>query len=376
MIYDQFDRNPGLRILFTVAVGFILIHGLRFTQPVLLPVATATFLAVICLPIVLWLSSRRVPLAISVVITVLAVAGGFGLLILVGSQQTPELRDRLVTLIEAALPQLGPWTAQIEDWVPLLDEGELRAFIEGEVNAEFLTGWVTDLTTWALSFLTSTFLVVLILVFALGEAAVLPRKLQLIAGGGVPLDERFRKIIAEVQGYLVIKTLISIATGVLLGLWAWFMGLDLPILLGLFASLLNYIPTIGSIIASVPALILAGIDIDPVTLEFAGMDFQHAAIVGLGYLTVNVFFGNWLEPTLLGRHLGLSTLIVVVSLFFWGWLWGPLGALLSVPLTMVVKIMLANTPDLRWMAVLLGKTPPPEPAPGEPDSPPEEGSPA
>ena len=376
MLYDQFDRNPGLRILFTVAVGFILIQGLRFTQPVLLPVATATFLAVICLPIVLWLSSRRVPLAISVVITVLAVAGGFGLLILVGSQQTPELRDRLVTLIEAAIPQLGPWTTQIEDWVPLLDEGEIRAFIEGEVNAESLTGLVTDLTTWALSFLTSTFLVVFILVFALGEAAILPRKLQLIAGGGVPLDERFRKIIAEVQGYLVIKTLISIATGVLLGLWAWFMGLDLPILLGLFAFLLNYIPTIGSIIASVPALILAGIDIDPVTLEFAGMDFQHAAIVGLGYLTVNVFFGNWLEPTLLGRHLGLSTLIVVVSLFFWGWLWGPLGALLSVPLTMVVKIMLENTPDLRWMAVLLGKTPPPEPGPGEPDSAPEEGSPA
>lgn len=376
MLYDQFDRNPGLRILFTVAVGFILIQGLRFTQPVLLPVATATFLAVICLPIVLWLSSRRVPLAISVVITVLAVAGGFGLLILVGSQQTPELRDRLVTLIEAAIPQLGPWTTQIEDWVPLLDEGEIRAFIEGEVNAESLTGLVTDLTTWALSFLTSTFLVVFILVFALGEAAILPRKLQLIAGGGVPLDERFRKIIAEVQGYLVIKTLISIATGVLLGLWAWFMGLDLPILLGLFAFLLNYIPTIGSIIASVPALILAGIDIDPVTLEFAGMDFQHAAIVGLGYLTVNVFFGNWLEPTLLGRHLGLSTLIVVVSLFFWGWLWGPLGALLSVPLTMVVKIMLENTPDLRWMAVLLGKTPPPETAPGEPDSAPGEGSPA
>ena len=376
MLYDQFDRNPGLRILFTVAVGFILIQGLRFTQPVLLPVATATFLAVICLPIVLWLSSRRVPLTISVVITVLAVAGGFGLLILVGSQQTPELRDRLVTLIEAAIPQLGPWMAQIEDWVPLLDEGEIRAFIEGEMNAESLTGWVTDLTTWALSFLTSTFLVVFILVFALGEAAILPRKLQLIAGGGVPLDERFRKIIAEVQGYLVIKTLISIATGVLLGLWAWFMGLDLPILLGLFAFLLNYIPTIGSIIASVPALILAGIDIDPLTLEFAGMDFQHAAIVGLGYLTVNIFFGNWLEPTLLGRHLGLSTLIVVVSLFFWGWLWGPLGALLSVPLTMVVKIMLENTPDLRWMAVLLGKTPPPDPGPGEPDSAPGEGSPA
>lgn len=365
MIQDQFDRNPGLRILFTVAVGFILIHGLRFTQPVLLPVATATFLAVICLPIVLWLSDRRIPLTLSVVITVLTVAGGFGLLILVGSQQTPELRDHLVTLIEAAAPQLGPWTAQIEDWVPLLDEGELRTFIEGKLNAEFLSGAVTDTTTWVLSLLTSTSLVVFILVFALGEAAVLPRKLKLIVGDEAPLDDRFRKIIGEVQGYLVIKTLVSIATGVLLGGWAWIMGLELPVLLGLFAFVLNYIPTIGSIIASVPALLLAVIQIDPVTSEFSGMDFQRAAIVGLGYLTVNVFFGNWLEPTVLGRHLGLSTLIVVVSLVFWGWLWGPLGALLSVPLTMVVKIMLENTRDLQWIAVLIGKTPPPDPAPEE-----------
>lgn len=364
MMYDQFDRNPGLRILFTVAVGFILIQGLRFTQPVLLPIATATFLATICLPIVLWLSSRRIPLTLAVIITVLVVAGGFGLLFVVGSQQINELRDRLVVLIEAAAPQLGPWMAQLEDWVPLLDEGQLRTFIEGRLTS-FLTNVVTVATTWGLSFLTSTFAVVLILVFALGEAAVLPRKLRLIAGDGVPLDERFRKIIGEVQGYLVLKTLVSIATGVLLGVWTWTMGLELPVLLGIFAFILNYIPTIGSIIASAPALILALIDIDPVTAEYAGLDIQHAAVVGLGYLTVNIFFGNWLEPTLMGRRLGLSTMIVVVSLFFWGWLWGPLGALMSVPLTMVVKIMLENTRDLQWMAVLLGKTPPPDPAPEE-----------
>jgi hypothetical protein len=143
---------------------------------------------------------------------------------------------------------------------------------------------------------------------------------------------------------------------------------DLPILLGLIAFILNYVPTIGSILASVPALILALINVDPVTAEFAGIDLQHAAIVGLGYVTVNVFFGNWLEPILMGRHFGLSTLIVVVSLFFWGWLWGPVGAVLSVPLTMVVKIMLENTRDLQWIAVLLDKSPPPEPAGGPGDS--------
>ena len=199
---------------------------------------------------------------------------------------------------------------------------------------------------------------------ALGEALALPSKLRAIAGDGEPLDERFRKIIEEVQGYLVIKTLVSLATGVLLGLWTWAMGLELPVLLGLIAFVLNYVPTIGSILASAPALILALINVDPVTAEFVGIDIQHAAIVGLGYLTVNIFFGNWLEPTLMGRRLGLSTLIVVVSLVFWGWLWGPVGALLSVPLTMVVKIMLENTRDLQWVAVLLDKSRPAEAAVG------------
>ena len=92
---------------------------------------------------------------------------------------------------------------------------------------------------------------------------------------------------------------------------------------------------------------------------------QSTLIVGAGYLAVNIVFGNWLEPTLMGRRLGLSTLVVILSLVFWGWLWGPLGALLSVPLTMIVKIMLENTKDLKWVAVLLDKDAPDRPGGGE-----------
>ena len=365
MIYDQLERTPGLRILFTLAVAFILMQGLRFAQPVLLPIAVAGFLAAICLPLVMWLSRRRVPLAVAVLVTMLVVAGGFALLIVVGSQQLVRLQARLFILITATLPQLESWFAQLEEWTPVLEVGELTAFTDQLVDAALLTNLVTGATTLALSLVATTLLVVLILCFILGEARVLPAKLRAIAAEGVPLDERFGKITAEVQGYLVIKTLVSLATGVLLGLWTWFMGIDLPILLGLIAFVLNYVPTIGSILASVPALILALINVDPVTVEFVGIDIQHAAVVGLGYVTVNVFFGNWLEPIVMGRRLGLSTLVVVISLVFWGWLWGPVGALLSVPLTMVVKIMLENTTDLKWIAVLLDKTPPPEPSDAE-----------
>ena len=158
------------------------------------------------------------------------------------------------------------------------------------------------------------------------------------------------KVVTEVQEYLVIKTFLSLLTGVLLGCWCWIMDLDFPVLLGLVAFVLNYVPTIGSIIAGAPAVLLALIQ--------PGLGLGHALIVAAGYFVVNTVFGNLIEPNLLGRRLGLSTLVVILSLIFWGWVWGPVGALLAVPLTMVVKIMLENTSDLRWVAVLLDKSPP------------------
>jgi predicted PurR-regulated permease PerM len=149
--------------------------------------------------------------------------------------------------------------------------------------------------------------------------------------------------------------MVSLATGLVLGLWAYVMQLEFALLLGLVAFLLNYVPTVGSMIAAVPAVLLS-------IVLFGSV--PHALFVALGYVVVNVLFGNILEPNLLGRRLGLSTLVVILSLLFWGWAWGPLGALLSVPLTVMVKIWLENTHDLRWVAVLLDKSPPPVPAVG------------
>lgn len=359
MFFDQQDQTPGLRFLFTLAVGVILIQGLRFAEPVVLPVALAGFLAVICLPIVLWLKSRGLPVVVAVPLTVLAVAGVFGLLILLGAQQVTGLQARLVEQGEAIRPALDTWMAEIEMRFAFLEEDELSTTVWGLLDVSRLASMATAATTWALSLVSSTFLVFLILAFALSEAVVFPRKLGVIAGDAVASNERLTAIVDEVQGYLVIKTLVSLATGILLGAWTWAMGLEHWLLLGLIALFLNYIPTIGSVIASVPALALALIDVDAAG-AFVGVDLKHAVIVGLGYLTVNIVFGNWLEPTLMGRRLGLSTLVVVLSLVFWGWLWGPVGAVLSVPLTMVVKIMLENTRDLQWVAVLLDKAPPAE----------------
>lgn len=143
----------------------------------------------------------------------------------------------------------------------------------------------------------------------------------------------------------------------------WRIGLDFPVLWGLVAFALNYVPTIGSVIASVPALILAVIQPgDEVLISTATdtgllIDWGRVIAVACLYVAANVIFGNFVEPMLMGRKLGLSTVVITLSLIFWGWVWGPIGMLLSVPLTMVVKIMLENTTDLRWVAVLLSQWP-------------------
>jgi len=127
-------------------------------------------------------------------------------------------------------------------------------------------------------------------------------------------------------------------------------GLDFVVVLGMIAFALNFISTIGSILASVPAILLA--------LMLHGE--RSALVVALGYFGINTVMGNIMEPYIMGRQLGLSTLVVVLSLVFWGWLWGPVRALLSVPLTVVTKITLQNVPDLSWISVLLDKDPPRE----------------
>jgi predicted PurR-regulated permease PerM len=138
--------------------------------------------------------------------------------------------------------------------------------------------------------------------------------------------------------------MVSLATGVLVAVWLVVLGLDYPLLWGLLAFLLNYVPNIGSIIAAVPAVLLAVVQ----------LGILRALLVAAGFLVVNLVMGGAVEPRFMGRGLGLSTLVVFLSLLFWGWLLGPVGMLLSVPLTMTVKIALDSREDTRWAAVLLG----------------------
>ncbi len=352
-------NTPGARFLLMGASFVIVVAGLREGQTILLPFALALFLAVMSMPVMFWLQLRRVPAPLAIALTMLVMGALFGALIMLGTQAVADLNA-----------QIPGYTAQIREitnsWVDGVSVWTFGGIELGEVLSEWfdpgiLVDWFATTATLVVGFLGNMFLVLLIMAFILGEAMVFPFKFRAIVGpregeqrrttAAVAGDRRrATKIVREVQAYLGIKTLVSLATGLAIGLLARILGLDFPVLLGLIGFVLNYIPTVGSLLAALPALFLS-------VVQFTSIG--HFLMVAGGYGAINMVFGNLIEPNLMGRRLGLSTLVVILSLLFWAWVWGPVGALLAVPVTMIVKIMLENTADLRWMAILLDKSPPP-----------------
>lgn len=159
---------------------------------------------------------------------------------------------------------------------------------------------------------------------------------------------------SAINQYMLIKTLTSLATALCLWVWLWILGIDFAVLLGLLAFLLNFVPFVGAILMTIPAVLLA----------LVLTDLQTTLLVALGYLVVNTVIGSILEPKIMGRGLGISTLAVFLSLLFWGWVLGTVGVFLSVPLTIALMIALDASPQTRPIAVLLGpevtETPEPE----------------
>ena len=128
----------------------------------------------------------------------------------------------------------------------------------------------------------------------------------------------------------------------------WLIGVEFPVIWGLLAFLLNYIPTIGSIAAGIIPSLVALVQLGP----------GWAVAVALCYIGINSLLGSFIEPVLLGNRFGLSTVMVLVSVLFWGWVWDAVGMFLAVPLTMMIKIMMEQSDDFRWVSVLISQNAP------------------
>lgn len=330
----------GLRILFALAAAVVVIAGMREAQQLLVPFVLAAFIAVIFVPPIFWLQRRGVPMGLAIVLMVVAMLTiDVALAALIGSSVNdftlalPGYQTRL----QAEAGKVFAWLSSLGIHIP-------KKLLIEQIDPGAAMRLVANMLSGLGGLLTNAFLIGLTVIFMLLEASTFPDKLRSAFGDMTRSIGRFATFSDSLLRYVIIKTLMSLATGITVALMLWLLGVDFPLLWGLLAFLLNYVPNIGSIIAAVPAILIALVQLGSF----------RTLIVGLGYLLINTLYGNVIETRVMGKGLGLSTLVVFLSLVFWGWLWGPVGMLLSVPLTMTLKIAMESSEDTRWLAILLG----------------------
>jgi len=332
--------SSSFKTALMLAAIVICLAGIKAASPILVPFCLSVFIAIICNPILKWLMKYRFPKGVAITtIIIIVVLAGMWLANLVGkavndfSAQLPAYQEQLGEKFSGFSQTLSQYD------VPVSVNQIVEYFDPGAAM-----GVVTSILGGFGGVMANLFLILLTVVFILAEADSLPKKLHYALDDPDMRMAQIDQFLSSVNQYIAIKTMVSLGTGVIISTVLWAIGLDYWVLWGVLAFLLNYIPNIGSIIAALPAVLLALVQIGP-----AGA----GGVVAL-YVVVNVVMGNAVEPRFLGKGLGLSTLVIFLSLIFWGWLLGTVGMLLSVPLTMIVKIGLESNNTSRWLALLLG----------------------
>jgi len=402
-------RAAGTLAIFASFV--IVVAGMKAAATIVVPFLLAVFIAVILTPLFIGLQKRGMRPAFALIVIILLLLAGSGFLFLLLSnsltafnKKMPEYQRKLteqqetvigwlkengidfnvdldrkrgddpraddppppVEPIEPVEPDPADVVADQTEGLPEELDGAL-AMAEGDgptdaepdppQSAEDVVRTALDpnialkyLGTFArasMGLLSQGFLILIVVIFILFEAMVLPAKVRALPGMNDEQWARMRAIVDNIRRYMALKTVISLLTGVLVAIMLYACGIPFALLLGLLAFVLNFVPNVGSAIAAIPAVLLALVDAS------AGM----AVGIGIGYILINVGVGNGIEPRMMGKGLGLSPLIILLSLIFWGWVLGPVGMLLSVPLTMTGKIILEADPSTQWIALLMGGSP-------------------
>jgi len=327
--------------LLAVAAVVVIVAGMRAASELFVPFLLAGFITLLCAPALFWLQERGLPSPIALIVVLLGLLGiGAVLGSLMGTtlneftSSLPSYQRRFNSLVTSLSETLDGFGIDLG-----ASTGETNPF-----DPQAALGLVGNLAGSLGGLLNNAFMLFLTICFMLLEAASVPKKLREAFGASAEIDTRMERIGQSIRRYLGIKTLTSMATGFLAYGLLMLLGVKFAPLWGLIAFLLNFVPAIGSVLAALPAVALAVLDNGANT----------AGIVAIGYLGINLSIGSFLEPRVMGEGMGLSPLVVLMSLVFWGWVLGPVGMVLAVPLTVILRIMLEIQPSTHWVSVLLG----------------------
>ena len=331
--YSQF----GIKFWIISASFVVVIAGMREAASLITPLFLSLFVTAIFYGPFRWLQEKGLHTALSLVVVILGIAfltitavGLIGASVASFTEKIPFYEQRF-SLIWVNINQFlkdGGWLDMNIDFSTYLNPGTIMKLV-GNVFASFG------------NIMSNFFILLLIVIFMLLEISIFERKLHLINKNSL---SRVNKIVQNLNSYFGTKALTSLVTGVLVSISLAVIGIDFPLLWGFLAFLLNFIPNIGSIIAAVPAILLA-------LIQF-GVPSAIATLIV--FLVINVIIGNVIEPRLMGKNLGLSPLIVFISLIFWGWVLGTIGMLLATPLTMTIKIIFDNMDETKHIGLMMG----------------------
>nr|WP_320192259.1 AI-2E family transporter [uncultured Desulfobacter sp.] len=322
-----------------LAAFVIVIAGMKAASSLIVPFLLALFLTIISLPLMLFLKKMRVPDVLAFLLILILVIGLWMLLVVIlGStlqeftRSMPEYQERMKQLIGDGYAWLRAHDIAVDKSVvdSMFDPGKIMKF-------------VTSLMNSLVAILKNVFFIVLMFAFLIIEASGIPDKIKTIRHNKEDSLSSYNAIIGMVNKYLGIKFITSFITGAMIYLGLFYIGVDFAVLWAVLSFILNFIPTIGSLIASIPAILLALVQLGP-------LDALGTALL---FVIVNTVVGTIAEPRIMGQRVGLSSIVVLLSLIFWGWVLGPMGMLLSVPLTMAVKIALSEHKSTQWISILL-----------------------
>ncbi len=334
------------RTLLGIASVIIILAGVKLAAEIVVPFLLSLFIAIICSPMIKAMTQRRIPhwLAITLLFVLISLVFFF----LVG------LINSTAREFTQSIPQYKVLLSQrVSDLTGLLQRFNLpftlsRETIQENFDPSIIMNFVSRVLLNFSGVVSNVFVLVLVVIFMLAEAPTMKHKFAMVISptphDAAKEERHIDRVLQGVIGYLGIKSITSLLTGVGIFILLETCGVQYAILWATLSFLLNYIPNIGSIIAAIPIIVQA------LLLNGFGIGFG----VAIGVIAINMVIGNIIEPKMMGQRLGLSTLVVFLSLLFWGWLLGTVGMLLSVPLTMALKITLESSPNTAKYACLLG----------------------
>ncbi len=339
------DEQPllprGLLILLGLAAASITVWGMHVISGIIAPAFLALILTVAVHPVRPWLRARRWPEWLCTVVALLLVYGIIVLLtlslIVAGArlaQLLPQYTEDFGALVDDAQAGLKSLGVEESETTELLSKFDLGRF----------SGFVTSLLSGLLGVFSNLFFIVALLLFLTLDAAWFPRRLALVAETRPQVSQALTAFAQGTRTYLVVSTIFGLIVAVIDTVLLWALGVPAPLLWGLLAFITNYIPNVGFVIGLVPPALLALLEGGP----------ELMLVVIVAYSVINFVIQSIIQPKVMGDAVGLSPSLTFVSLVFWAWVLGPLGALLAVPLSLMAKALLVDVdPGAVWMQPLL-----------------------